>query len=107
MYYKIGQTLSRTRVENVIEAIIDMYNDSPHRGIQGKTSNQVWNDTNEHTIQYMRDTIKNDEIFNKLTLGIGDAVRVLESKRTNLTKEARNSQKIHMKYRTVLDILIR
>ena len=39
MYYKIGQTLSRTRVENVIEAIIDMYNDSPHRGIKDKTPN--------------------------------------------------------------------
>ena len=37
-----------------------MYNDSPHRGIKGKTPNQVWNDTNEQHIQNMKDTINND-----------------------------------------------
>ena len=57
-----------------------MYNDSPHRGIKGKTPNQVWNDTNEQNIQNMKDTISNDKLFNKLTLGIGDTVRVLENK---------------------------
>ena len=45
-----------------------------------KIRHQTWNNTNEQTIQYMRDTINNDEIFNKLTLGIGDTVRVLENK---------------------------
>jgi hypothetical protein len=73
---------------NIIQSIINMYNDSPHRGIKGKTPNQVWNDTNEQNIQNMKDTINNDRLFNKLTLGIGDTVRVLE-------------------YMTVLDILLR
>ena len=41
---------------------------------------QVWNDTNEQNIQNMKDTINNDRLFNKLTLGIGDTVRVLENK---------------------------
>jgi hypothetical protein len=57
-----------------------MYNDSPHRGIKGKTPNQVWNDTNEQHIQTMKDTINDDKLFNKLTLGIGDTVGVLENK---------------------------
>ena len=65
---------------NIIQSIINMYNDSPHRGIKGKTPNQVWNDTNEQNIQNMKDTINNDKLFNKLTLGIGDTVRVLENK---------------------------
>jgi hypothetical protein len=65
---------------NIIQSIINMYNDSPHRGIKGKTPNQVWNDTNEQNIQNMKDTISNDKLFNKLTLGIGDTVRVLENK---------------------------
>ena len=65
---------------NIIQSIINMYNDSPHRGIKGKTPNQVWNDTNEQNIQNMKDTINNDRLFNKLTLGIGDTVRVLENK---------------------------
>ena len=57
-----------------------MYNDSPHRRIKGKPPNQVWNDTTEQNIQNMKDTISNDKLFNKLTLGIGDTVRVLENK---------------------------
>ena len=65
---------------NIIQSIIDMYNDSPHRGIKGKTPNQVWNDTKEQNIQNMKDTINNDKLFNKLTLAIGDTVRVLENK---------------------------
>jgi hypothetical protein len=65
---------------NIIQSIINMYNDSPHRGIKGKTPNQVWNDTNEQNIQNMKDTISNDKLFNKLTIGIGDTVRVLENK---------------------------
>jgi hypothetical protein len=65
---------------NIIQSIINMYNDSPHRGIKGKTPNQVWNDTNEQNIQNMKDTINNDRLFNKLTIGIGDTVRVLENK---------------------------
>jgi hypothetical protein len=54
---------------NIIQSIINMYNDSPHRGIKGKTPNQVWNDTNEQNIQNMKDTINNDRLFNKLTGG--------------------------------------
>jgi hypothetical protein len=65
---------------NIIQSIINMYNDSPHRGIKGKTPNQVWTNTNEQNIQNMKDTINNDRLFNKLTIGIGDTVRVLENK---------------------------
>jgi hypothetical protein len=46
---------------NIIQSMINMYNDSPHHGIKGKTLNQVWNDTNEQHIQNMKDTISNDK----------------------------------------------
>jgi hypothetical protein len=38
------------------------------------------NKNNEQNIQNMKDTINNDKLFNKLTLGIGETVRVLENK---------------------------
>jgi hypothetical protein len=78
---KYRESISKIgNLPNIIQSIINMYNDSPHRGIKGKTPNQVWNDTNEQNIQNMKDTISNDKLFNKLTLGIGDTVRVLENK---------------------------
>ena len=55
-------------LQNIKQANTNLYNDSPHRGIKGKTPNQVRNDTDEQHIQNMRDTINNDKIFNKLTL---------------------------------------
>jgi hypothetical protein len=64
----------------MMDTVINMYNDSPHRGIQGKTPNQMWNNTKEQEKRNVMDTMSNDRIFNKRTLGIGDDVRVLENK---------------------------
>jgi hypothetical protein len=29
-------------LQNMIDTVVNMYNDSPHRGISGKTPNQMW-----------------------------------------------------------------
>jgi hypothetical protein len=57
-------------LQNIIQTIINVYNDSPHRGIKGQTPNQVWTDTNEQHIQNMIDTINNDKLFRRLELVI-------------------------------------
>ena len=67
-------------LQNMMDTVINLYNDSPHRGIQGKTPNQMWNNTKEQEKRNIIETMSNDRIFNKLTLGIGDNVRVLENK---------------------------
>jgi hypothetical protein len=64
----------------MMDTVINMYNDSPHRGIQGKTPNQMWDNTKEQEKRNIIETMSNDRIFNKLSLTIGDNVRVLESK---------------------------
>ena len=63
-----------------MDTVINMYNDSPHRGVQGKTPNQMWDNTKEQENRNIIETMSNDRIFNKLTLAIGDNVRVLENK---------------------------
>ena len=67
-------------LQSMMDTVIKMYNDSPHRGIQGKTPNQMWDNTKEQEKRNIIETMSNDRIFNKLTLGIGDNVRVLENK---------------------------
>jgi hypothetical protein len=70
----------RGSLQTMIDKIINMYNDTPHRGLKGKTPNQVWGNKTEQEKRNMRDTMYNDMIFNKLSLGTGDDVRVLEGK---------------------------
>jgi hypothetical protein len=67
-------------LQSMMNTVITLYNDSPHRGIQGKTPNQMWDNTKEQEKRNIIETMSNDRIFNKLTLGIGDNVRVLENK---------------------------
>ena len=67
-------------LQNMIDTVVNLYNDSPHRGIQGKTPNQMWDNIKEQEKRNVIDTMRNDKIFNKLTLSIGDDVRVLENK---------------------------
>ncbi len=82
-------------LQSMMASVIYLYNDSPHRGIQGKTPNQMWSNTKEQEKQNIIETISNDsdKIFNKLTLAIGDDLRVLENKdkfdkgNTQLSKE--------------------
>ena len=57
-----------------------MYNDSPHRGLKGKTPNESWSNIHEQKNRNIQETIYNDSIFNALDTEIGDAVRVLETK---------------------------
>jgi hypothetical protein len=64
----------------MMDTVVKLYNDSPHRGIGNKTPNQMWDDIKEQEKRNVIDTMRNDKIFNKLTLSIGDDVRVLENK---------------------------
>jgi hypothetical protein len=67
----------RGSLQKMIDKVIDMYNDTPHRGLKGKTSNQLWGNTKEQEKKNMIETMYNDKIFNKMNFGTGDLVRVL------------------------------
>ena len=67
-------------LQSMIDTVVKLYNDSPHRGIKGKTPNEMWDNIKEQQKRNIIDTMSNDKTFNKLTLGIGDDVRVLENK---------------------------
>ena len=75
-----------------MEKLIKEYNNSPHRGLAGKTPNQF---TEEDEKEYIKNkNIKTDQIKENIDLKVGDRVRiVLEKKaigknRTNLSNEA-------------------
>ena len=50
-------------LQNMIDTVINMYNDSPHRGIQGKTPNQMWDNTKEQEKRNIIETMSNDKIL--------------------------------------------
>jgi hypothetical protein len=70
----------RGSLQTMIDKVVDMYNDTPHRGLKGKTPNQMWGDKKEQEKRNRIDTMYNDMVFNKMSLGTGDDVRVLEGK---------------------------
>jgi hypothetical protein len=82
-------------LQNMMDTVINLYNDSPHRGIQGKTPNQMWDNTKEQEKRNIVETMSNDKIFNKLPLAIGDDVRVLENKDKFDKGNAQFSQEIY------------
>jgi hypothetical protein len=55
----------------------------------------MWDNTKEQEKRNIIDTMSNDKIFNKLTLGIGDDVRVLENKGKFDKGNAQFSQEIY------------
>jgi hypothetical protein len=82
-------------LQSMIDKVVTLYNDSPHRGIQGKTPNEMWDNIKEQEKRNVIDTMSNDKTFNKLTLGIGDDVRVLENKGKFDKGNAQFSQEIY------------
>ena len=82
-------------LQSMIDKVVTLYNDSPHRGIKGKTPNQMWDNVKEQEKRNIIDTMSNDKTFNKLTLGIGDDVRVLENKDKFDKGNAQFSQEIY------------
>jgi hypothetical protein len=79
----------------MMDTVINLYNDSPHRAIQGKTPNQMWSNTKEQEKRNIVETMAKDKIFNKLPLGIGYDVRVLENKDKFDKGNAQFSQEIY------------
>jgi hypothetical protein len=82
-------------LQSMIDKVVTLYNDSPHRGIQGKTPNQMWDNTKEQEKRNIIETMSNDRLFNKLPLVIGDNVRVLENKDKFDKGNAQFSQEIY------------
>jgi len=82
-------------LQSMMDTVINLYNDSPHRGIGGKTPNQMWSNTKEQEKRNIVETMANDKIFNKLPLAIGDDVRVLENKDKFDKGNAQFSQEIY------------
>lgn len=70
----------RGTLQNMITKIVDLYNETPHRSLKGKTPNESWINVREQKKKNIIETMHNDMIFNKLTLGTGDDVRILETK---------------------------
>jgi hypothetical protein len=65
-------------LQSMMHTVVKFYNDSPHRGISGKTPNQMWDNIKDQETCNIVETMSNDKIFNKLPLAIGDDVRVLD-----------------------------
>jgi hypothetical protein len=53
----------RGSLQTMIDKVVDMYNDTQHRGLKGKTPNQMWNNTKEQEKRNARDTMYNDMIL--------------------------------------------
>jgi len=68
---------------NIIQSIINMYNDSPHRGIKGKTPNQVWNDM---TDVINTDRVKREEKSTNKYKSINKLIRNEDMTRTEARK---------------------
>ncbi len=67
-------------LQTMIDKVVDMYNDTPNRGLKGKTPNQIWGNTKEQENRNRIDTMYNDMVFNKMNFGTSDDVCVLEGK---------------------------
>jgi hypothetical protein len=78
--YRASAGTKLGNIQSMMDTVVKLYNDSPHRGISGKTPNQMWDNIKEQEKRNIVDTMINDKIFNKLPLEIGDDVRVLENK---------------------------
>jgi hypothetical protein len=44
-------------LQTMIDKVVDMYNDTPHRELKGKTPHQMWGNVKEQEKRNMRDTI--------------------------------------------------
>ena len=84
----------RGTMQTMIDKVVDMYNDTPHTGLKGKTPNQMWGDVKAQESRNMKETMYNDMVFNKLSLGTGDDVRVLEPRTKFQKGSAKFSQDV-------------
>jgi hypothetical protein len=70
----------RGNYQNMMDNVIGMYNDSPHRALKGKTPNEVWGDLKGQKARNMKESMLNDMIFSKIDFTSGEPVRVLKGK---------------------------
>lgn len=71
----------RGSFQGMMDKVIEMYNDSPHKSLKGKTPNESWSNVKEQKQRNSKQTMMNDIVFSKVDLNTGDNVRVLEGKK--------------------------
>jgi hypothetical protein len=70
----------RGSLQSMMDKIIEMYNDSPHKSLKGKTPDESWGNVKEQKQRNSKQTMMNDIVFSKVDFNTGDDVRVLEGK---------------------------
>lgn len=71
----------RGTLQQMINKVLNTYNDSPNRGIQNRTPNEVFGDIKEQKERNLKESLINDYIFEKkVDLTPGQSVRVLQQK---------------------------
>jgi hypothetical protein len=67
-------------IKEVVSSVIETYNNNSHRTLQNKTPNQVYNDIENQTARHIKDSLHNQQIYEKVPFDEGQKVRVLEQK---------------------------
>lgn len=63
-----------------LDEIIDLYNSSPHRGLNDDTPNSRWNDHRTQEEENSKHSLDNAQKFAKIKVGVGDDVRIYKGK---------------------------
>ena len=71
---------NREDLQKMMNSIVDMYNDSPHRALKKRTPNESWENVKEQKDRNMKESMNNDKVFSKVDLTSGEPVRVREGK---------------------------
>ena len=67
-------------IKDVVSSVIETYNNNSHRTLQNKTPNQVYNDIENQTARHIKDSLHNQQIYEKVPFDEGQKVRILEKK---------------------------
>lgn len=68
------------RWTKMLQDVIELYNDSPHSSLQGKTPNEAYKDIPFLTGIYLKQAAHNREVLASVKLTVGDKVRALVGK---------------------------
>lgn len=79
-----------------LDEIVDMYNDTPNRGIKNSTPNDVYDDEMYAEKLHENQVKENQKTFNKVKLEIGDYVRHMLGKETFQKEKQKFSQEVYV-----------
>lgn len=86
---------NRGTLQNMIDKVLDTYNDSPNRGINNKSPKEAWGDVDEQIDRNAKESMYNDIMFNKVKLMPGETVRILEPKKKFDKEKDRYSKEVY------------